>query len=220
MKAAHRLRERLVAKGIPFAANDSIGEHLEPGELEALQPDVEAAVAGLLDALVIDRDHNTRDTAKRVAKMYLHEVMAGRYYPKPAVTDFPNVKHLDELYAVGPISVRSMCSHHMVPIMGRAWVGVIPSDRVIGLSKFNRLTQWVMARPQIQEEAAVQLADAIEALVNPLGIAVVLRAEHMCMTWRGVREAAGAEMVTSIMRGRFREDGRARAEFLSLVEAR
>jgi GTP cyclohydrolase I len=149
--------------------------------------------------------------------MYLREVFKGRYQPRPPVTDFPNAKALDEVYTVGPITVRSACSHHLVPIMGQAWIGVIPSERVIGLSKFNRLTEWVMSRPQIQEEAAIQLADEIEALIQPKALAVVLRAQHLCMTWRGVRESQ-TSMTTSIMRGIFRDKPEAREEFLSIIK--
>jgi GTP cyclohydrolase I len=135
----------------------------------------------------------------------------------PSVTDFPNAKHLDEIYTIGPITVRSGCSHHMVPIMGKAWVGVLPSERVIGISKFIRLVEWIMARPQIQEEATVQVADLIEQLINPKGLAIVVRAQHQCMTWRGVRET-DTSMTTSVMRGVFLTNPAARSEFLKLIE--
>jgi GTP cyclohydrolase I len=163
-----------------------------------------------------ENDHNTQETAARVARMYVREVFRGRYEAPPKVTDFPNVKHLDEIYTVGPITVRSACSHHLVPITGQCWVGVKPSDRVIGLSKFNRLVEWVMARPQIQEEAAIMLADTIEGLIKPQGLAVVIKAQHQCMTWRGVKDN-DTHMVTSIMRGFFREDAKARQELMSIL---
>lgn len=217
--ASAEIRARLKAAGAPFLANDSIAAHIEPGELEMIEAEVARHVAGILDALVIDteNDHNTRDTAKRVAKMYVREIFAGRYTPRPPVTDFPNAKKLDQVYTVGPITVRSACSHHMCPIEGQAWCGVIPGERVIGLSKFNRLADWVLSRPQIQEEAVVQLADEIEALIKPRGLAVVIKAKHTCMTWRGVREGADAAMTTSVMRGIFREAPAAREEFLTFV---
>jgi len=143
-------------------------------------------------------------------------VFRGRYVPPPRVTDFPNARKLDELYTVGPITVRSACSHHMVPIIGQAWIGVVAKDRVIGLSKFSRLTEWVLSRPQIQEEATVQLADLLEGLLQPAGLAVVVRANHMCMSWRGVKDR-NTVMVTSVMRGVFRTDPAARAEFMALT---
>lgn len=217
-RVSDRVRNRLRAEGHSFFANDSIAEHLLPGELDALQAEVEARVEDLLRAMVIDtdNDHNTHDTARRVAKMYLREVFAGRYASRPPVTDFPNVKHLDEIYLVGPITVRSACSHHMAPIMGQAWVGVIPGDRVIGLSKFNRIAEWVMARPQIQEEAVVQLADELEGLMAPRALGVIVKARHFCGCWRGVKD--DTLMTTSVMRGLFRENAQARAELLKLVD--
>lgn len=181
---------------------------------------VERAVAALMRALCIDieNDHNTHGTPARVAKMYVDEVMRGRFYPKPDITAFPNALRLDELYVTGPITVRSMCSHHLVPIVGRCWIGVVPGeDSVIGLSKFNRLVDWVFARPQIQEEASIQLADIIEQEAKPAGLAVLVEATHMCMTWRGVREHMDATMKTSVLRGCLRDKPEARAEFFSMV---
>lgn len=216
---SERIRSRLQASGAPFLANDNIAEFLQPGELEQIEREVEHHVRSILRSLVIDteNDHNTQDTARRVAKMYVREVFAGRFTECPPITDFPNVKKLDDLYTVGPITVRSACSHHMCPIEGRAWCGIVPGERVIGLSKFNRLADWVLRRPQIQEEAVVQLADAIEKLIKPQGLAVVISAKHTCMTWRGVREHAHAAMTTSVMRGIFRHDPKARDEFLTLI---
>lgn len=156
--------------------------------------------------MIIDtaNDHNTKETARRVAKMYVDEVFKGRYHPMPKVTDFPNAKELDEIYTL-PITVRSACSHHFVPIVGQAWIGIVPSDRVIGISKFNRIVDWVMSRPHIQEEAAIMVADTIEDLIKPKGLAFVIKAQHMCMTWRGVKEPE-TKMVNSIVRGSFRQD--------------
>jgi GTP cyclohydrolase I len=214
------IRERIQAAGAAFCANDNIAGYVSPEELLAIQREVETHVKALLGSLVIDTetDHNTKDTAERVAKMFVQEVFKGRYLACPGVTDFPNAKALDEIYTVGPITVRSTCSHHLVPIVGQAWIGVIPGDRVIGLSKFTRLTEWVLARPQIQEEAAIQLADEIEKRIKPMALAVAINAQHMCMTWRGVRDC-GTSMITSVMRGRFRVDAAARGEVISLMKA-
>jgi GTP cyclohydrolase IA len=212
------IRNRLRCLGVPFTANDNIAPHLLPGELDKIEADVREAFESVLAALVIDTDtdHNTRETAARVARMYVQEVFKGRYLPPPKVTDFPNAKQLDEIYTVGPITVRSACSHHFVPITGQCWIGVKPGERIIGLSKFNRLVEWVMARPQIQEEAAIMLADTIEDLIAPDGIAVIVKAKHLCMTWRGVKDN-GTEMVTSVMRGIFRDEAKARAELMDIV---
>lgn len=219
MRVSEAIRARLEEKGIGFGPNDNISDHLEPGELAALQDEVEAVATALLDALVIDRgNHNVTDTPKRLAKMFMREVFAGRYAERPRVASFPNAGKLDEIFVVGPITVRSACSHHLVPIIGKAWVGVIPGERVIGLSKYHRLAEWVLTRPQIQEEATVQLADEIERESQPHGLAVLIRAKHLCATWRGVRDT-NSEMTTSIMRGRFRWDATSRNELMNLLRA-
>lgn len=210
------IRTRLIESGATFPANGNVASALEPGDLDAIQAEAEGHVAALLDTLLIARDHNTEDTPARVAKMLVREVFGGRYLPRPDVTDFPNVSKLDQIYVVGPIAVRSCCAHHLVPILGQAWVGVVPSERVIGLSKFHRLAEWVMARPTIQEEATQQLADVIEHAVRPRALGVVVRAKHLCCAWRGVRDEPSL-MTTSVMRGLFKTDGDARREFLALI---
>lgn len=219
MKVSEAVRARIEGLGGSFGPNDNIAHHLEPGEIEGLQKEVEAIAERLLDALVIDRrNHNVAETPKRLAKMFLREVFAGRYAERPRVASFPNAGKLDEIFVVGPITVRSACSHHLVPIIGKAWVGVIPGEKVIGLSKYHRLAEWVLARPQIQEEATIQLADEIERESEPHGLAVLVRAQHLCATWRGVRDT-GSEMTTSVMRGRFRWDATARNELMNLLRA-
>ncbi len=209
---------RLRGAGIRFAAGDNIAEHLAPGDLALLEQELEAGFKTILRALVIDggTDHNVLDTPKRVAKMYLREVFRGRYVTAPTITDFPNVRNLDEVYTLGPITVRSACSHHFVPITGRLWVGVLPGEKVIGISKFVRLADWVMSRPHIQEEAAIVLADELEKRIRPRGIALVMDATHQCMTWRGVKESSTV-MTTSIMRGAFRDVPALRSEFMALI---
>lgn len=214
---ARRIRERLAAAKAPHRANDNIAAFIRPGEVAALEAEVAQAMASVLDALVIDlSDPNVTDTAKRVARMYVREVFAGRYEPQDRMTDFPNVRGLDELYALGPIEVRSACSHHLCPVEGSLWCGVIPGKRVLGISKFSRVSRHVLARPQIQEEAVVQLANVLESLIEPKGLALVLRAQHRCMTWRGVREH-GTTMTSSVMRGILREGVASRAEFFNLI---
>ena len=217
---SHRIRARLQAKQQRFHANDNISAFIEPGELEELTKEVASKMAGVLESLVIDveHDHNTRETARRVAKMYVNEVFRGRFVPIPKVTEFPNASHLNELMIMGPITVRSACSHHLCPIMGRLWIGVMPNvqSNLIGLSKYSRLVEWIMTRPQIQEEAVIQLADILVSRVNPDGLAVVMEADHFCMHWRGVKDNA-SKMTNSVMRGVFLKDGALRREFLSLI---
>ncbi|MFM1908755.1 MAG: hypothetical protein RLZZ591_2432 [Pseudomonadota bacterium] len=215
-----KIRERLAAARKRFYANDNIADFIQPGELEKLLDEVESKMKGVLDSMVIDteHDHNTNDTARRVAKMYLNEVFRGRYVKGPAITEFPNVGHLNELMIVGPITVRSACSHHFCPVIGQIWIGVMPNEHtnVIGLSKYARLAEWVMGRPQIQEEAVVQLADLIQQKTQPDGLAIVMEASHFCMSWRGVKDS-DSKMINSVMRGVFLKDNSLRREFLSLL---
>lgn len=217
---SQRVGERLRAAGARFHANDNIADYLEAGELEAIEQEVACKAHGLLRALVIDveNDHNTRETARRLAKMFVREVFAGRYQSAPAVTEFPNAERLNELMVVGPLRVRSACSHHLCPIMGRVWIGVLPNagSNLIGLSKYARLVDWVMSRPQIQEEAVSQIANLLEQRLQPDGVAVVMEADHYCMHWRGVKDDQ-ARMTNSVMRGAFLGDPSLRKEFLSLL---
>src|SRR5690606_37976984 len=182
------------------------------------QEEVAGHMQKVLRSLVIDvdGDHNTTDTARRVAKMFVREVFAGRYLPMPAITEFPNAERLSELLIVGPITVRSACSHHLCPIIGKCWIGILPraDSHLIGLSKYARLTEWIMNRPQIQEEAVIQLADVLEEKVLPEGLAIVIEADHFCMRWRGVKDA-DTSMTNSVMRGAFLTNPDLRREFLS-----
>jgi GTP cyclohydrolase IA len=218
-----KIRERLLAARKRFNANDNIAEFVQPGDLEKLLDEVEIKMQGVLDSLVIDteRDHNTGNTARRVAKMYLNEVFRGRYVAAPSITEFPNAEHLNELMIVGPITVRSACSHHFCPVIGKIWIGVLPNEHtnVIGLSKYARLAEWVMGRPQIQEEAVVQLADLIMEKTQPDGLAIVMEASHYCMAWRGVKDM-DSKMINSVMRGVFLKDPSLRREFLALIPGR
>jgi GTP cyclohydrolase IA len=220
LAASERIRYRLVGAQCRFHANDNISAYIEEGEIDELRSEVEAKMQEVLRALVIDTDsdHNTQDTARRVAKMYLNEIFKGRYHAAPSVTEFPNAERLNELMIVGPVTVRSACSHHLCPIIGRVWIGVMPNEHsnLIGLSKYARLIDWIMSRPQIQEEAVTQVADVLQSHMNPDGLAVVMEADHFCMHWRGVKDM-DSKMINSVMRGSFLKDPNLRREFLSLV---
>jgi GTP cyclohydrolase IA len=223
MPASDRVRARIRASGKRFHANDNISEFIRDGEVAEIQGEVETKLREVLKSLVIDTesDHNTQDTARRVAKMYLNEIFRGRYVAEPPVTEFPNVEHLNELMIVGPITIRSACSHHLCPIMGRVWIGVMPNQHsnLIGLSKYARLAEWVMSRPQIQEEAVTQLANLLQDKIQPDGLALVMEADHFCMQWRGVKDM-DSKMINSVMRGSFLKDPNLRREFLALVDSR
>lgn len=215
-----RIRDRIRKAKKRFHANDNIAAFIEEGELDELLEEVAGKMKTVLQSLVIDTesDHNTQDTARRVAKMYLNEIFKGRYVAAPPVTEFPNVGHLNELMIVGPITIRSACSHHLCPIMGKLWIGIMPNQysNLIGLSKYARLAEWIMSRPQIQEEAVTQLADLLQDKVNPDGLAIVMDADHFCMHWRGVKDNE-SKMINSVMRGSFLKDASLRREFLSLL---
>ena len=218
-----RIRQRIKAAQKRFHANDNISDFIEPGDLEALLDEVQGKMAGVLQSLVIDTesDHNTQDTARRVAKMYLNEIFKGRYVPQPPVTEFPNAERLNELMIVGPITVRSACSHHLCLIIGKVWIGVMPNEHsnLIGLSKYARLAEWIMSRPQIQEEAVTQVADLLQDKTQPDGLAVVMEADHFCMGWRGVKDM-DSKMINSVMRGSFLKDANLRREFLALISSK
>ena len=217
---SERIRYRLVSANCRYHANDNIAAYIADGELDQLQAEVEGKMQDVLRSLVIDTDsdHNTNDTARRVAKMFLTEVFRGRYVRMPSVTEFPNVERLNELMIVGPVKVRSACSHHLCPILGKVWVGVLPNvqSNLIGLSKYARIVEWIMSRPQIQEEAVTMLANELERRVKPDGLAIVMEADHFCMHWRGVKDDESM-MTNSVMRGEFLSNPSLRSEFMSLL---
>ena len=217
-KFSDELRKRMTTIKHKHFANDTIFAYLDPGDVKLIECEVAEAFEDVLKALVINTtdDHNTKATAHRVAKMFVHEIFRGRYYPPPEVTSFPNAKEYDQIYVSGPISINSTCAHHFQPITGQAYVGVFPGKRVVGLSKFNRIVDWIASRPQIQEEMTEQIADMVEKETEAQGVAVVIKAEHFCMTARGVKEHE-SEMMTSVVRGMFRDEPATKAEFFSLL---
>ena len=216
MKISEKIKQRLKEAGIRYHSNDNIADYINEGELQELQNEVAESFAGVLDSLVIDtdNDHNTQDTARRVAKMYVKEVFGGRFVQPPKVTAFPNMGY-KSLYTSGPISIRSTCAHHFQNIVGKAWVGIIPNGEVIGLSKFNRIVHHIVERPQIQEEMTTQIADELKKYAKTDNLAVVVKAEHHCMTHRGVREHE-SDMTTAIMLGAFKDDPATRDEFYKI----
>lgn len=216
MKTSEKIRQRLIEAGAKFNCNHNISEYIEPKELPKLQAEVEKEMERVLRALVIDteNDHNTQETAKRVAKMFINETFGGRYVPTPKVTSFPNMGY-KSLYATGPISIRSTCAHHFQNIVGKAWVGIFPEDEVIGLSKFNRIIHHIAERPQIQEEMTTQISEELVKYAKTPNVAVVVKAEHHCMTHRGVREHE-SDMTTAVMLGAFQTDPNLKQEFYNI----
>lgn len=216
IKISELIEDRLRRAGKQYFANDNISEHISPMEMIALQEEVEEAVKHVLKALVIDidHDHNTKETAKRVAKMFLFEIFNGRYREQPKITTFPNASYTG-LYVNGPISIRSTCAHHLQNIVGNCWIGVVPGQEVIGLSKFNRIVHHIAERPQIQEEMTSMIANELEDIAKTKDVAVVVKAEHFCLTHRGVREHQ-SDMTTAEMRGGFKNDPTLRKEFYDI----
>ena len=216
-KTSEIIRERIKSAKGKFHSNDNIADFINPGEMESLQNEVQSSMQQVLESLVSDteNDHNTQETAKRVAKMFLHETFGGRYVPEPRVTSFPNMGY-NNLYTTGPITIRSTCAHHLQNIVGRCWVGIFPEEEVIGLSKFNRLVHHIAERPQIQEEMTTQIAEKLVQYSKTPNVAVVVKAEHHCMTHRGVKEHE-SDMTTAVMLGKFREDANLKQEFYNLM---
>ena len=213
------IRNRIKSEGARFYANDNISRYIHNDEeIEQLVDEVADKFQAVLNSLIIDieNDHNTQDTARRVAKMFIKETFSGRYRAVPKVTAFPNMGY-KSLYTTGPITIRSTCAHHFQNIVGRCWVGIVPEGEVIGLSKFNRIVHHICERPQIQEEMTTQIAEALKQYAKTEHIAVVVKAEHHCMTQRGVREHE-SDMTTSIMLGAFDSHAPLKKEFYDILK--
>ena len=210
--ALHRLRQ-------PQRANEALETSLTAAEQAAMVGAAATKLEELFDILKIDHrnDHNTRDTPRRVARMYIEELMAGRFSEPPAITEFDNVQRFNELIVIGPITLRSTCAHHLMPIYGEAYIGVLPSadGKIIGLSKYDRIVEHFGARLQIQEELVQQIGDFIWQRTAPQGLAVRISAVHMCRTQRGVRGSQAGRMVTSAYFGSLSEDPERKQEFLT-----
>lgn len=217
LRTSQIIKERIKSAGARFHCNDNIAEFIHNDqELDRLVDEVAEKFQDVLNSLVIDtaNDHNTRETAHRVAKMFVKETFSGRYRSVPKVTAFPNLGY-KSLYTTGPITIRSTCAHHFQNIVGKCWVGIVPDEEVIGLSKFNRIVHHICERPQIQEEMTSQIAEALQKYAKTNNIAVVVKAEHFCMTQRGVREHE-SDMTTAIMLGAFHSDPALKKEFYDI----
>lgn len=214
------IRERIINARGDFHSNHNISKFIQDDEYDLLIDEVSEKFQGVLNSLVIDtkNDHNTNETAKRVAKMYINETFGGRFCPKPKITAFPNASKYDTLYVTGPMEIKSTCAHHFQNIVGKCWIGVSPGADVIGLSKFNRIVNWIAHRPTIQEELTVHIADEIAEITKAKGIAVIVKARHDCMTHRGVR-AHESDMTTSVVRGELKENLEMRKEFYTLLSS-
>lgn len=198
--------------------NEALGQPLTEAEREGMIAAAARKLEELFDILRIDHqnDHNTRETPQRVAKMYVEEILEGRYTAPPKITEFDNAQAYDQLIVTGPLEVRSMCAHHMMPIYGAAYIGILPSadGKIIGLSKYDRIVAYFAARLQIQEELVKQIGQHIMGMTTPRGLAVRISAVHMCKTQRGVRASHRSRMINTYYWGEMAENAELKREFL------
>jgi GTP cyclohydrolase I len=217
---SNTIKDRLEQAGKRYWAGDNISEHIQEGELDQLVDELSGKFEGVLGSLVIDttNDPNSKGTAKRLAKMYVHELMAGRYDPMPAATAFPNDS--DDRYE-GMLVVRSeltsMCSHHHQIVRGVAYIGIIAADKLIGLSKYTRIAQWCASRGTLQEELANDIAREIQKATGAEHLGVYVQATHGCVENRGVR-AHSSLTQTTVLKGAFKDDAGTKKEFMDNIK--
>jgi GTP cyclohydrolase IA len=220
MSKAEQLKARLEDLGIRHWAGDNISQVLQNGDKEELIDNATTAFEGVLDALLIDRhnDPNSQGTARRLAKMYFNEIMAGRYDPAPSATSFPNDS--DDRYE-GMLVVRSelksMCSHHHQPVAGVAYIGIIAADKLIGLSKYTRIAQWCARRGTLQEELAMVIAREIQQATDTEHLGVYIQATHGCCENRGIM-AHSSLTQTTVLQGSFKDDPGTKKEFFDNIK--
>ena len=208
MKISDTIKDRIDAAGIRYWAGDNISSVLEEGDTDLLIDEAAEKFEAVLDSLVIDRanDPNSMDTGRRLAKMYINEIMSGRYHPAPKATAFPND---GEDGYTGMIVIRSelrsVCSHHHQPVAGVAYIGIIPGKKVIGLSKYTRIAQWCARRGTLQEELANDICKEIQKATESENVAVYIQATHGCCENRGIM-AHSSLTQTTVLKGHFLDD--------------
>ena len=214
------IRNNLKNNNKRFWAGDNISEYITEENKEALIDEVTMAFEGVLDTLLIDRenDPNSKGTARRLAKMYYNEIMAGRYDPAPDATAFPNdSEDRYEGMLVVRSELRSMCSHHHQPVAGVAYIGIIAAQKLIGLSKYTRIAQWCARRGTLQEELANDIAREIMKATGSENVAVYIQATHGCCENRGIM-AHSSLTQTTVLKGAFKEDGNTKKEFFDNIK--
>lgn len=201
------IREKMIKNGKRFFACDNVSEYLDDAGREALVKELTEKFNSVLDSLLIDRanDPNSEGTGKRLAKMYVNEIMSGRYFPAPDSTAFPNDGNdRYEGMLVVRSELKSMCSHHHQPVTGVAYIGIIPGKKVIGLSKYTRIAQWHARRGTLQEELCNHIAKSIMSATESADVAVYIQAEHGCCTNRGIM-ATSSLTQTTVLHGQFHD---------------
>jgi GTP cyclohydrolase I len=220
LTVSETIRQRIKAAGARFNANDNISAYIEPGERDQLIDELNARFDAVLDSLIIDRqnDPNSHDTGRRLAKMYVKELMRGRYDPIPAATAFPNDS--EDRYQgmlVVRSELRSVCSHHHQPVHGVAYIGIIAAGKLIGLSKYTRIAQWCARRGTLQEELCNDIAREIQRATDSENVAVYIQASHGCCENRGIM-AHSSLTQTTVLRGAFFHDQSTKKEFFDNVK--
>ena len=214
------LRDNMTAEGKRYWAGDNISDYITPNIKEKLINEATTAFEGVLDTLLIDRenDPNSHGTARRLAKMYFNEIMAGRYDPMPSATAFPNdSEDRYEGMLVVRSELKSMCSHHHQPVSGVAYIGIIASEKLIGLSKYTRIAQWCARRGTLQEELCNDIAREIEIATNAKNLGVYIQATHGCCENRGIM-AHSSLTQTTVLRGSFKDDPGTKKEFMDNIK--
>ena len=215
------LRDSMRASGKRFWAGDNISEFIESDrERQQLIDEATQAFEQVLDTLLIDRatDPNSRGTARRLAKMYFNEIMAGRYEPAPDATAFPNdSEDRYEGMLVVRSELRSMCSHHHQPVSGVAYIGIIAANKLIGLSKYTRIAQWCARRGTLQEELCNDIAREIMRATDSENVGVYIQAQHGCCENRGIM-AHSSLTQTTVLKGVFQTDPGTKKEFMDNIK--
>jgi GTP cyclohydrolase I len=220
VKVSEVVRERLRNKGVRFFANDNISEHISEFELQEIQNELAYKFQDVLETLIIDTDNdpNSEGTAKRLAKMYINELMQGRYFKAPAATAFPNTaEDKYEGMLVVRSELKSVCSHHHQPVSGVAYIGIIAADKLIGLSKYTRIAQWCARRGTLQEELCNDIAKEIMDATNAKDVGVYIQATHGCCENRGIM-AHSSLTQTSVLKGAFKTDPSTKKEFFDNIK--
>ena len=217
---SEHIRNNLKKDNKRFWAGDNISEYLSDEDKVKLIDEATLAFEDVLDALLIDRenDPNSKGTARRLAKMYFNEIMAGRYEPAPDATAFPNdSKDRYEGMLVVRSELRSMCSHHHQPVSGVAYIGIIAANKLIGLSKYTRIAQWCARRGTLQEELANDIAREIMKATDAVDVAVYIQAVHGCCENRGIM-AHSSLTQTTVLHGAFKADPDTKKEFFDNIK--
>tara|TARA_A100001391_G_scaffold60909_1_gene37955 strand:+ start:930 stop:1616 length:687 start_codon:yes stop_codon:yes gene_type:complete len=220
MSVSDKIKQRLESSGTRYWAGDNISKHIKEGEKQQLIEELTPKFEAVLDSLVIDRfnDPNSMDTGRRLAKMYINELMSGRYNPMPNATAFPN--HVDDGYKgmlVVRSEIKSMCSHHHQPVSGVAYIGIIAAETLIGLSKYTRIAQWCARRGTLQEELNNVIANEIGKATNSPNVGVYIQATHGCCENRGIG-AHSSLTQTTVLRGAFADDMGTKKEFMDNIK--